>query len=137
MSTVVDASVIVAVLLAEDDADDLIKVWQTSALPRHCSLLTIYEAAMALVRKTGCSVQQARFDIYDLLENTFTVPSDIDAEQLREALRTFDRFGKGRHPAQLNMGDCFTYALAKAKRAQLIFKGRDFAHPHVQADLKA
>ena len=51
----------------------------------------------------------------------------VDVEQAREARRAFSRFGKGRHPAGLNFGDCFSYALARVLGAPLLFKGDDFA----------
>ena len=50
----------------------------------------------------------------------------FDQEQARAAREAFLRFGKGRHPAALNFGDCAAYALAKARRAPLLFKGEDF-----------
>ena len=51
----------------------------------------------------------------------------ISAEIGRRAIRAFERFGRGRHPARLNMGDCFAYALAKTRDEPLLFKGDDFA----------
>jgi ribonuclease VapC len=50
-----------------------------------------------------------------------------DPDQAALAVEAFRRFGKGRHPAQLNIGDCFAYALAKATGEPLLFKGNDFA----------
>lgn len=58
-----------------------------------------------------------------------TVP--FTAEQLSIAIDAFRRFGKGRHPAELNFGDCFSYALAKATREPLLFKGNDFARTDI------
>ncbi len=51
----------------------------------------------------------------------------IGAEELRFALEAHARYGKGRHPAALNMGDCLAYACAKANQAKLLYKGGDFA----------
>ncbi|MCY1247209.1 Ribonuclease VapC36 [compost metagenome] len=56
----------------------------------------------------------------------------FDEAHYREAERAFDRFGKCRHPATLNMGDCFSYAVARITKAPLLFKGNDFG----QTDLK-
>jgi len=50
----------------------------------------------------------------------------VDAEQAREARLALSRFGKGRHPAGLNFGDCFAYALARVLGEPLLFKGNDF-----------
>ncbi|MBV9693032.1 MAG: type II toxin-antitoxin system VapC family toxin, partial [Alphaproteobacteria bacterium] len=55
----------------------------------------------------------------------------IDAIQLRLAFEAWRRFGKGRHRARLNLGDCFAYALAKSLDAPLLYKGGDFAHTDV------
>jgi ribonuclease VapC len=52
----------------------------------------------------------------------------VDAAQARIACRAFSRFGKGRHRAGLNFGDCFAYALATARSEALLFKGDDFVH---------
>jgi len=60
----------------------------------------------------------------------------VDETQLRIARIAFDRFGKGRgHPARLNFGDCFAYALAKSLGAPLLYKGDDFAHTDIAAAL--
>jgi ribonuclease VapC len=52
----------------------------------------------------------------------------VDVAQARLACRAFSRFGKGRHRAGLNFGDCFAYALAVARQEPLLYKGDDFAH---------
>lgn len=57
------------------------------------------------------------------------------AEHAALAREGFRRFGKGRHPAGLNFGDCFAYALARARNQPLLFKGDDFAHTDVKAAL--
>jgi ribonuclease VapC len=55
----------------------------------------------------------------------------VDAEQAHVARRAFSRFGKGRHPAGLNYGDCFSYALAKVLGESLLFKGDDFSQTDI------
>ena len=57
---------------------------------------------------------------------------EVDAAQGREASRAFSRFGKGRHPAGLNFGDCFSDALARRLGEPLLFKGRDFSATDVE-----
>ena len=52
----------------------------------------------------------------------------FEGRHYQAAERAFDRFGKGRHPARLNMGDCFSYAVAVLTKAPLLFKGHDFGH---------
>jgi ribonuclease VapC len=55
----------------------------------------------------------------------------VDADQAEVARRAFSRFGKGRHPAALNFGDCFSYVLAVTRAEPLLFKGADFIHTDV------
>jgi len=57
----------------------------------------------------------------------------VDAEQARVARNAYSRFGKGRHPAALNFGDCFSYALARVRGEALLFKGTDFSRTDVPA----
>src|SRR6266540_6603950 len=59
----------------------------------------------------------------------------VDAEQARVARNAYSRFGKGRHPAALNFGDCFSYALARVRGEALLFKGTDFSRTDVPAAL--
>jgi ribonuclease VapC len=59
----------------------------------------------------------------------------VDREQGELARRAYREFGKGRHPAGLNFGDCFAYALATARGEPLLFKGEDFAHTDVEIAL--
>lgn len=59
----------------------------------------------------------------------------VDAKQAKLARQAYQRFGKGKHPAQLNMGDCFAYALAQALSEPLLFKGDDFRQTDVEAAL--
>ena len=57
----------------------------------------------------------------------------VTPDHARAARRAWRRFGKGNHPAGLNFGDCFSYALAEATREPLLFKGRDFALTDIEA----
>jgi ribonuclease VapC len=59
----------------------------------------------------------------------------INAEQARLARAAYARYGRGNHPAKLNLGDCFAYALAKARDEKLLFKGDDFRQTDVEAAL--
>jgi ribonuclease VapC len=56
----------------------------------------------------------------------------VDEEQANLARRAFRKYGKGRHPAGLNFGDCFSYALSKASQEPLLFKGNDFSQTDVE-----
>jgi ribonuclease VapC len=72
-------------------------------------------------------------DLDDLLAVAGVRPVAVDADQAVLARQAFVRFGKGRAPAGLNFGDCFAYALARAKGRSLLFKGADFAHTDISA----
>ena len=57
----------------------------------------------------------------------------VTSQQAHLAREAYQKFGKGNHPAKLNMGDCFAYALAKARSEPLLFKGDDFRHTDIEA----
>jgi ribonuclease VapC len=63
------------------------------------------------------------------------ITEPVDAAQASAAFAAWRRFGKGRHPAGLNLGDCFSYALARAAGAPLLFKGNDFAQTDIASAL--
>ena len=67
----------------------------------------------------------------DLIEILGLKTVDVDRAQAGRALDAFTRFGKGRHPARLNLGDCFAYALAATLNEPLLFKGDDFARTDI------
>lgn len=116
-----DTSVIVAMALAEPEAERF-----TTLLSNQAAVIgwpTLLEVRMVLAGKkiTGPA---------HIIEQLVALPNltavAFDALHYREAEKAFDRFGKGRHAAGLNMGDCFSYAVAAISRAPLLFKGRDF-----------
>jgi len=122
----IDASALVAILLREPDGQAFAERVDAAAR-RLTSGLSAYEAAVAIARASGMPIDRAR-----RLLTTFLDRAGVETVPLCEAEReiafdAFDRFGKGRHPASLNMGDCFAYACAKANGAQLLYKGDDFA----------
>ena len=131
----VDDSAIVAILTREPDADALADALDGARSPI-TSPIAVFEAALGICRKRHASVAEAHADVAEFLATAGvrTVPiSDKEAEM---ALDAFSRYGKGRgHPAQLNLGDCFAYAIARNYRTSLLFKGDDFdktdIHPAV------
>ena len=127
----VDASAIVAIFAGEPEADLFSR--KIDAAPNVLmSGLTIYESTLALARLSGGGVALARVTIRDLIVKTKTRIIAIDRDVAEMALDAFERFGKGRHRAALNMGDCFSYACAKVYRVSLLCKGNDFIHTDIR-----
>jgi len=123
----VDASAIVAILTREPDADALADVLESARAPI-TSPIAIFEAALGICRKRHASVEEAKADIRDFLGVAAIRAVSITEREAETALAAFSRYGKGRgHPAQLNLGDCFAYAVAKNHRTALLFKGDDFS----------
>ncbi len=76
---------------------------------------------------------EAGFELDLVVERTPIELAPVTVEQVQVARRAWRRFGKGNHPAGLNFGDCFAYALADSTGAPLLFKGRDFALTDVES----
>jgi len=122
----VDASAIVAILTREPDADALADLLEAATAPI-TSPIAISEAVLGICRKRHASIEEARDDVQEFLAaaNIRLVP--ITGHDGEAALVAFARYGRGRgHPAQLNLGDCFAYAVANTHRTSLLFKGADF-----------
>jgi ribonuclease VapC len=120
---VVDASALVAVVLLEEETGELlVKLAQAPTVK--VSAVTLVEASVVLLARGG----QIQVDVLDALiarVRARIVP--VDESQSLIARAAFDRYGKGRHEAGLNFGDCFTYALAKHYGEPVLFKGNDFS----------
>ena len=122
----VDASAIVAILTRESEADNLADTLEQARTPI-TSPIAIFEATLGVCRKRHASVEEAEQDVGEFLELAGVRIEPITDKEARTALAAFSRYGKGRgHPAQLNLGDCFAYAMAKNARTGLLFKGEDF-----------
>lgn len=121
----VDASAVVAILTREAEADVLADRLDSVAASI-TSPIAVFEAALAICRKRQASVAEAREDVREFLEMAridLVAVMPVDGEG---ALEAFARYGKGRnHPAQLNLADCFAYAMAKRHGLRLLFKGDD------------
>jgi len=122
----VDASAIVAILTCEPKADALVDVLDGAASPI-TSPIALFEATLGVCRKRRASVAEAFGDVRDFLAAAGVRTVAVTEDDTQAALDAFSRFGKGRgHPAQLNMGDCFAYAVAQNHQKALLFKGQDF-----------
>jgi ribonuclease VapC len=127
----VDASAMVAILTREPEADILADMLDAAAAPMTSAIAT-FEAALGLCRKHHVSVEEAAVDIQDFLAPARITLVTIAAAEADTALAAFSRYGKGRgHQAQLNLGDCFAYAVAKNRGAALLFKGDDFTRTDI------
>ena len=126
---IVDSSAILAVLNREDDADRYDDAIVTA---RNCrmSVANLLETFIVVESRGGAAAGR-RFEAF--LESAGIEPMPVTIEQLDAARRAWRRFGKGNHPAALNFGDCFAYALAEATGEPLLFKGDDFAKTDIDA----
>lgn len=126
---IIDTSAVLAVLLGEPDAEHYEKTI-ASALPRRMSVVGLLEAAIVLESRGGT----AAADELDLFLQTAEIElAGVTVEQAWAARRAWRRFGKGNHPAGLNFGDCFAYALAETSNEPLLFKGEDFSRTDIEA----
>jgi ribonuclease VapC len=122
----IDASAIVAILTREPEADALADVLESARSPI-TSPIAMFEAALGICRKRHASVEEAEEDVREFLGVAGVRTVSITEREAETALAAFSRYGKGRgHPAQLNLGDCFAYAMAKNHGTALLFKGEDF-----------
>jgi ribonuclease VapC len=125
---IVDSSAIMAILESEPEADALQQALDRS--PGHTISAVNYVETGIVIDGRGDPVLSRTFDNF-LFETRIRIES-VTPEQARLAREAYRDFGKGRHRAGLNLGDCFSYALAKCKREPLLFKGNDFRKTDVE-----
>jgi ribonuclease VapC len=128
----IDSSALIAILRLEPDADVLLRAI-VGARGRVLSALNLLESSMVLAGHSGGGALWEPLE--DFLSEARIEIAPFDAEQARYARAAFTRYGKGRHPAALNLGDCAAYALAKSRNLPLLFKGNDFPKTDVMAVL--
>lgn len=124
---VVDTSVVIAILSHESDGE----AWLArlvAASSRCMSSVNALETRIVL--EMGKRIDPQRFDELLARWTIDIVPFDETLSDL--AFEAYRRFGKGRHPARLNMGDCAAYALATSRGWPLLFKGEDFSQTDVE-----
>lgn len=125
----VDSSALVAILLGQAGARGLAdRIEQANTGACMTSPLAVFEAALAVARTRAASVEQARSAVMAFLDAAAIRVAPVDGETARLSLAAHERYGKGRHPARLNFGDCFAYAMAVQHRVPLLYTGGDFAH---------
>lgn len=124
---VLDTSAIIAILLGESPSARLIGALQADAA-RSVSAATVVESSLVLLGRYG-EVAEVQLDLFLREIAAEVVP--VGEEHARLARDAAVRFGRGRHPAALNFGDCFSYALAVARGEPLLFVGDDFSRTDV------
>lgn len=126
---VIDTSALLAILLDEPERRRFNEAIE-AADHRALSTATLVEVSIVIEARHGA---EGLRDLDQLLAAAQIDLVPVDVEQARAARLAFSRFGKGRHPAGLNYGDCFSYALAKVLGTSLLYKGSDFAQTDIAA----
>lgn len=126
---ILDSSAIVAVLRSEPEAPEFAKAIEAAHVKR-LSVVSYVEASV-VIDKGGDAVATRRFD--DFVRVSRIAIEGVTRTQAEIARQAYRDFGKGRHKAGLNFGDCFAYALAKEMDEPLLYKGRDFVHTDIEA----
>ncbi len=126
---IVDTSALIAILRDEPEAGACARAIEGSAV-RRLSAANFVEAAL-IIDASRDPIASRRFD--DLIKEAQMVIEPVTEAQARIAREAYRDFGKGSgHPARLNFGDCFSYALAKLKGESLLFIGDDFRHTDIK-----
>jgi len=126
---VVDSSALVSIVIEESGHERLLQ----KALGANVTVVgapLAYEAAMVLSRRLN---KDARPMLNGLLRNISAEIVPFTEEHYEAAVSAFLRYGKGRHPAGLNFGDCMSYALAVVSGLPLLYVGNDFSKTDIQA----
>ena len=124
---VIDTSALVAILLREPDADRFSRAIAEASV-RLISAVTRVELSFVVESRKR---EAGPADIVRALRDSKIDIAVVTPEQADIAIQAFRRFGRGRHRAALNIGDCFSYALAKATGLPLLFKVDDFAQTDI------
>jgi ribonuclease VapC len=129
---IIDTSAVLAIVLNEPDMRRFAEAIVDAPSAR-MSVANWLEAAMVVDRRGG-PIPASRFS--DFIGNTDIELVPVSLPQATLARQAWNTFGRGAHPAKLNFGDCFAYALAKETREPLLFKGTDFAQTDIEPALK-
>jgi ribonuclease VapC len=128
---IVDSSALIAILQDEEDARAYVVAIATCPESVSISAATLVESEIVTWRQTNGTGGHL---VDQFIHKSSIVIEPFTAEQASIARAAYRQFGKGSgHPANLNMGDCFAYALAKDKGEPLLYKGTDFAATDIQS----
>lgn len=128
----VDASALTAMLVGDGDAQALLARLQNYGV-RETSPMAVWETVVAAARILGLPISESQVAVEAYLRLVGIEVSPISAASRNLALAAFDRYGKGRHPAALNFGDCFAYASAQEAGVPMLYKGEDFPLTDIRA----
>lgn len=124
---ILDSSAVIAMMMAEPEG---LRIEAALAKESACRLSAVsyFESSMILISRVGPDAVRDLDLVLQLLGVLIVPFTEGQARMAREAFR---RYGKGRHPAALNFGDCMAYALARETGEPLLFKGTDFSQTDV------
>ena len=128
---VIDTSAWIAILFAEPEGADFMAKIATSEYVR-VSAASAFEVSIVAIGRNGPTIES---EVDTLFTRCSAEIVPLTVEQVTLARQAFLNFGKGRHRARLNFGDCFSYALAKHLNEPLLFKGNDFSHTDIVSAL--
>ena len=125
---ILDSSAVIAILRAEPEASAMA---EAMILAGACGISAVsYVEAAVVIDSSRDPIASRRFD--DFFREAEIVIEPVTLRQAETARVAYRDFGKGRHRAGLNLGDCFAYALAREKGETLLFKGNDFRHTDIE-----
>ena len=126
---IIDSSAVLAILFDEPDAERF-NTAIADAPGSRMSLANVFEASIVLEGRGGAVIDR---DLDSFLEEAEVEMVPVTVEHVAAARQAWRRFGRGNHPAALNFGDCFAYALAAVSGEPLLYKGGDFALTDIEA----
>ena len=129
---VIDTSALIAILTRESDAEEYKDAIDRDA-KRLMSVASILETTIVLENRFG---EEGPRELDALLRRLPIEAVPVDCDQLEWARYACRTYGRGRHPAALNFGDCFSYALARLTGERLLYKGADFARTDIRSALE-
>ena len=132
MTVALDTSALMAIVLGEEDASHFARVIAENVGDLHVSAATLVEATIVAEARQGPAARQ---DLETLISRVRVTVAPFDAAQASIATTAWRRFGKGRHAASLNMGDCYSYALARSLGVALLYKGDNFTQTDIRSGL--
>ena len=127
-----DASAFCSMLMNEDDAGTF-SIKLREARQRITSPIAMWETIISASKGLGTDLEVVRLDVERYVTEFQISVVAIEPDMTRLALDAFRRYGKGRHPAALNFGDCFSYACARYHNVPLLYKGNDFSQTDIEA----